>query len=76
MQGNSAYTGVDFSLKSGFTKIVLTPGLPLHGFLVAFQNLLWVAVIYKLDGVGWVTETLKSLSYCKKLKNWKTPTET
>ena len=24
-----AYTGVDFSLKSGFTKIVLTPGLPL-----------------------------------------------
>ena len=26
----NAYTGVDFSLKSDFTKIVLTPGLPLR----------------------------------------------
>ena len=26
---NSAYTGVDFSLKSGFIKILLTPGLTL-----------------------------------------------
>ena len=29
IQENSAHTGVDFSLKLGLTKIVLTPGLPL-----------------------------------------------
>ena len=31
IQENSAYTGVYFSPKSGFTKIVFTPGLPLTG---------------------------------------------
>ena len=29
IQENSAFSGVDFSLKLGFTKIVLTPSLPL-----------------------------------------------
>ena len=35
IQEKSAYTGVDFSLKSGFTKILLTPVFPLPGYNIA-----------------------------------------
>ena len=37
-----AYTGVDFSPKSGFTKIVLTPGLPLTGKFVKLPMMEWI----------------------------------
>ena len=53
MQENSAYTGVGFSLKLGFTKILLTPVFPLQLIEKSGEALYLRGCLLASGLVGW-----------------------